>query len=55
MACKYCGKEYTDKGEYPKAFCGTCKAKRMLLPRFVEARDNLRELLGLERMGSSDE
>jgi hypothetical protein len=54
MICKYCGKEYRDSRAYPKPYCGTCKEKKKLLPRFVEARDNLREQLGLERMWSCD-
>lgn len=45
-SCKYCGKELS-KGNR----CTACKNKGKLTPMFVEARDNLRELCGLERMG----
>jgi hypothetical protein len=51
MVCRYCGDEVKryGKNDY-KLMCGRCANKSSLLPKFVEARDNLRERLGLKRM-----
>ena len=47
--CKYCG---YDGGEFPKDnVCYKCKKKLTQMRRFAEARDDLREKLGLERLG----
>lgn len=48
--CKYCGKEYVPNGNRANT-CGSCDHKVPLLQDFVKARDDLREKLGLERMG----
>ena len=45
--CMYCDKEFTDKGQV----CPTCSNKRRQIPAFIKARDDLREILGLKRMG----
>lgn len=45
--CKYCGIESRLRG----GVCENCCRKKPLLPRFVKARDDLREKLGLERLG----
>ena len=45
--CPYCDKEYDAK----VSACPTCASKRRLIPAFVKARDDLREKLGLKRMG----
>ena len=55
MICVYCEKEYTDNQAYPRGYCGTCKKKVDLLPKFREARDMVRAELGLERIGEPDE
>ena len=47
--CKYCGEHFKQTGKYPD-ICAKCADKAALLPRFVKARDDLRELHGLERM-----
>lgn len=49
--CKYCDKEFKPHGG-SKNVCNTCGDKVPSLPDFVEARDNLRVLLGLKPMGS---
>lgn len=51
--CKYCGKEYVPNGNRANT-CGGCNHKAILMPKFVKARDDLREKLGLERMGKQD-
>ena len=51
--CTYCGKWHTNM--FGKKTCYTCAGKTDLLPRFREARDNLREKLDLERMYVSDD
>lgn len=48
--CKYCDKEFNRKKKCK--VCDTCGDKSPLLPDFVKVRDDLRELCGLERMGS---
>ena len=53
--CKYCGREYPDNRKIAKSWCGTCNDKVSLLPKFVQARDDLRELCGLERMYAKHE
>ena len=45
--CPYCEKEYHSRG----SCCSTCEKKNKLCIEFVNARDNLREKCGLERMG----
>lgn len=50
--CKYCGKEYNAWHKNRVNCCGTCSGKVTLLPEFIKARDDLREKLGLERMGA---
>lgn len=47
--CKYCGEEYSNS--QTSGVCTCCYHKVKLLPRFREARDVLREKLGLKRMG----
>ena len=49
--CKYCGKELS-KWEMRNhgRVCGRCGHKSQLLHRYVKARDDLRERLGLQRM-----
>lgn len=47
MDCQYCGKPVGKKNAIT---CYTCKHKAELLPLFVEARDELREKLGLKPM-----
>jgi hypothetical protein len=50
--CKWCGQELTPKEtQNKKRMCSYCSAKSPLLPYFVKARDDLREALGLPRMG----
>ena len=49
--CKYCGEHF--KKSSLKDVCNTCIGKTALLPRFAKARDDLRELCGLERMGGN--
>jgi DNA-directed RNA polymerase subunit RPC12/RpoP len=51
--CKYCGKEFEYKVGKRLTACARCCDKVTLLPRFIKARDDLRELCGLERMGKS--
>lgn len=51
MICKYCGKEFNHTSD-AKRVCGTCSEKVRLLPAFIEARDALRQKLGLKPMGS---
>ena len=50
--CKWCGKKLTksDIKRHSMA-CNCCQNKSYLLPRFVKARDDLRERLGMKRMG----
>lgn len=50
--CKYCGKKFPDKGR--GNVCNQCQYKHKGMSRFAKARDDLRELLGLERMGSKN-
>ena len=54
--CKYCGRELKPK-ELKKTHrqCFKCGQKSVLLPCFVKARDDLRERLGLPRMGSAND
>lgn len=47
--CKYCGEHFKPSGGV-KNICNKCLSKTAVLPRFAKARDDLRELLGLERM-----
>jgi hypothetical protein len=47
--CQYCGKPV---GKKDAITCYTCKHKAGLLPLFIEARDELREKLGLPHMES---
>ena len=47
--CKYCGNHYKAETKYLDV-CASCATKMPLLPRFAKARDDLRELCGLERM-----
>ena len=49
MKCKYCGGEC--RKEIKNGVCDCCRPKAKVLPRFVKARDDLREKLGLERFG----
>ena len=49
--CKYCGTVF--KKSPLKDVCNTCVGKTALLPRFAKARDDLRELCGLERMNKN--
>ena len=51
MDCKYCGSPIKSKKKR-YTVCGTCKHKSRLLPLFIEARDELREKLGLPHMES---
>lgn len=56
MVCKYCGEPlglYYEKKSMRA--CGKCREKVRLLPRFAKALDDLREKLGLERLGASNE
>ena len=55
MDCKYCGKPLVDMyDKYQRLTCGGCSFKKRLLPNFVKARDDLREQLGMERMGANN-
>ena len=47
--CKYCGNEFNTKKNV--RCCCKCSALVDLRPGFVKVRDDLREMLGLERMG----
>jgi hypothetical protein len=53
--CKYCGIEYNPRRGYRYGMCGNCSCKSVLLPKFIKARDDLREQLGLERLGATNE
>lgn len=46
--CKYCG-EKLRKCDHGK-MCATCAGKSPIMKKFVQARDRLRELAGLEPM-----
>lgn len=46
--CKYCGDAFESTN---RDVCERCRRKAVLLPQFKKARDDLRELCGLERMG----
>ena len=49
--CKYCGKVLTDCELKKNALmCGTCGHKSTLIPRYIKARDDLRERLCLKRI-----
>ena len=49
--CKYCGEDLTQTEiKKSKRLCFRCADKSTLIPRFIKARDDLRERLGLERM-----
>lgn len=48
--CKYCDGEVRYNGK--DGVCEKCRHKEPLRPRFVKARDDLREKLGLERLGA---
>lgn len=48
--CKWCGEPVTS-GKL-RDVCVNCQSKQAVLPHFAKARDDLRELLGLERMGT---
>ena len=47
--CKYCGKETKN---VIKCICDNCGGKKETADRFVKARDDLREKLGLGRLGA---
>ena len=51
--CKWCGERFKPFGKGDNV-CGKCVSKTAVLPRFAKARDDLRELCGLERMGKND-
>ena len=51
--CKYCGAHYKYTGGSHQ-ICNSCSQKAVVLPRFNKARDDLRELCGLERMNKDD-
>ena len=51
MKCRYCEREYNYCGAYAKGICASCSIKFPLRFRFAKARDDLRELCGLERLG----
>ena len=53
LICRYCGKEVTRL--YARNTCKKCHEKVYVLPKFVKARDDLREKLGLERLGADYE
>lgn len=49
--CKYCGKKLTQHEiKHNRTMCGTCGNKSPLIPRFIKARDNLCQALGMKRM-----
>lgn len=53
--CQYCGAEIPNYKNVKthkscKCVCGRCVKKEELLPAFKNARDDVRSLLGLERM-----
>lgn len=48
--CKYCDSQA--KNINKDGVCENCRHKAPLRPRFVKARDDLREKLGLERLGA---
>ena len=47
--CKHCGDEHNGDNDV----CCRCQRMRPQIRRFTEVRDDVRELLGLERMGSN--
>lgn len=47
--CKYCGEHFKFYGRRADV-CAKCENKATVLPNFAKARDDLRELCGLERM-----
>ena len=47
--CKYCGEHFKPFAKSVDV-CGKCFGKTAVLPNFAKARDDLRELCGLERM-----
>lgn len=49
----WCGKTYNGSRAYRKGMCGTCNEKIPDVRRFGKVRDDLRELLGKERLGHS--
>lgn len=52
--CKWCDKEYVANGRNLNV-CSTCGSKAPLRPKFVAARDALRERCGLKPMGFVEE
>lgn len=50
--CKYCGGNVNKNSNYDDV-CDNCITKLPLMPRFAKARDDLRELCGLERMNKN--
>ena len=51
MICKYCGVEYDTHRAYRIGLCPSCDRKVSSVRKFGKARDDLRERLGLKRMG----
>jgi hypothetical protein len=51
--CKYCGETFSTNRGDARDVCNTCVSKTAVLPRFAKARDDLRELCGLERMNKN--
>ena len=49
--CKACGNEYNPHPKYVDGLCANCTVKSRIMPKFGKARDDLRERLGLERLG----
>ena len=46
--CKYCGSKTGLRG----CVCDSCRHKEVYAVKFAEVRDDLREKLGLERLGA---
>lgn len=47
--CKWCGKVYVY--DCDTDCCGHCKPKAVMVEKFAKVRDDLRERLGLKRLG----
>lgn len=53
--CRYCDKEYKFYKGYRVDMCPACTAKAVQMRRFAKVRDDLRERLGLERLGTNED
>jgi hypothetical protein len=53
--CIYCDREYQEGKGYRGGMCACCSGKFPLRHRFAKARDEVRVLCGLERLGDQND